>query len=285
MVKTVGFTEKVPISSHLRELKDRVVVVSMTIGVTFAISYVFLDHLLGFLQAPIPKGFNDLTFISPTEPLFTALRVCFLGALFLSMPVILHQIWKFISPGLKMQEQKITMLFVVSGTLFFLFGGAFCYFLVMPIGLKYLLSFGTTYWKMNVTIGLYYTFVVNLIMAFAFAFQTPLIMVLLTKLGLASTVKMRLYRKWAFLGAFVIGAILTPPDVITQTLLSLPLYGLYEFGVVVSYFFEDPKQREETIRQIIIEREARKAKKAAQQQAAEEAARRDPKKSARKTTV
>ena len=153
------------------------------------------------------------------------------------------------------------MLFVISGTMFFLFGGVFCYFLVLPLGLKFLLLFGANYWKMEVTIGLYYNFTLKLILAFAFAFQTPLLMVFMTKVGLVSTVKMRVYRKWAFLGCFVLSAVLTPPDVITQLLLAVPLYGLYEFGVFVSYFFEDPKQREEVLREFQAQREAKKAQK------------------------
>ena len=151
------------------------------------------------------------------------------------------------------------MLFVISGTFFFLFGGVFCYFLVLPLGLKFLLFFGATYWKMQVTIGLYYTFVVKLILAFAFAFQAPLLMVLTTKLGLASTIKMRMYRKWAFLGCFVLSAVLTPPDVITQLLLGLPLYALYEFGMFVSYFFEDPKTREAVLLEIEERKQAKKS--------------------------
>jgi len=264
MVKSVNFTEKIPISSHLRELRDRFAIVAGVVGVFTGVCFYFQVYLLDWLQAPLPAQFKEeLTFISPTEPFFTTLKVSVMGSLFISMPVILYHIWFFISPGLKVREKKITMLFVISGTVFFMFGGVFCYFLVLPLGLKFLLLFGAAYWKMQVTIGLYYSFVVKLILAFAFAFQAPLLMVLLTKLGLASTVKMRLYRKWAFLGCFVISAVLTPPDVITQLLLGLPLYGLYEFGIFVSYFFEDPKNREAVLSEIRRRREAKKAGKSA----------------------
>tara|TARA_B100000686_G_C16769468_1_gene964088 strand:+ start:380 stop:1177 length:798 start_codon:yes stop_codon:yes gene_type:complete len=260
VAQSVKFTDQVALSGHLKELKDRFLMVAGTVGVFLGVCFFFRDFLLKWLQDPIPGQFKDLTFISPTEPFFTAIKVSLLGSLFISMPVILYHVWKFVSPGLKIKERKITMLFVVSGTLFFLFGGVFCYFLVLPLGLKFLLLFGATYWKMEVTIGLYYNFTLKLILAFAFAFQTPLLMVFMTKLGLVSTVKMRLYRKWAFLGCFVMSAVLTPPDVITQMLLAVPLYGLYEFGVFVSYFFEDPKQREEVKAQIHVQRKTRQAK-------------------------
>ena len=124
---------------------------------------------------------------------------------------------------------------------------------------------------MQVTIGFYFSFVVKIILAFAFAFQTPLIMVLLTKFGVVNTIKMKLYRKWAFLGTFALAAVLTPPDIITQVLLAFPLYGLYEFGVVVSLFFEDPKNRELAFKQMQAEAAAKKASKDAAQRAKMEA--------------
>jgi sec-independent protein translocase protein TatC len=194
---------------------------------------------------------------------FAHMKVSFMGALFISMPYILYHVWFFISPGLKVKEKKITMLFVLFGTLFFIFGGVFCYFLVLPLGLKFLIGYGVEYYNFQLTIQLYFNFVVKMILAFAFAFQTPLIMVLLTKFGVINTIKMRLYRKWAFLGAFALSAVLTPPDIITQVLLGIPLYLLYEFGVMVSAFFEDPKQREQVIKQMRLQREMREAKKEA----------------------
>ena len=121
------------------------------------------------------------------------------------------------------------------------------------------------------TIGFYFSFVVKIILAFAFAFQTPLIMVLLTKFGVINTVKMRLYRKWAFMSTFLVAAVLTPPDVITQVLLAFPLYGLYEFGVLVSTYFEDPKQREAVYRQMQEQQEMKRAKKEAAMAAKEKA--------------
>ncbi len=149
---------------------------------------------------------------------------------------------------------------MVFGTFFFLCGGVFCYFLVLPLGLNFLLVYGTNWWKMQVTIGFYFTFVVKLMLAFGFAFQTPLLMVLMTKFGVVNTVKMKLYRKWAFMGCFAFAALVTPPDIITQLLLGFPLYALYEFGVVVSAFFEDPKNREAALRDIERAKAAKKSR-------------------------
>ena len=269
MVKEVEFTEKVPISHHLIEIKDRTIQVSLVVAFFFGVSFYFIEIFLLWLEDPLPKKFADLTFITPTEPFFTNMKVAFMGSVFISMPWILYHIWGFIAPGLKVKEKKITAMFVFFGTIFFLFGGVFCYFLVLPLGLKFLLAYGSNFWKMQVTIGFYFSFVVKLIMAFAFAFQTPLIMVLLTKFGVINTVKMKMYRKWAFLGTFALSAVLTPPDVITQVLLAVPLYGLYEFGIVVSRFFEDPKNRELAIRQMKAEMEARRAAKEAAATAAQ----------------
>ena len=267
MVKTVDFTEKIPVTHHLIELKNRLVQVALVVSIFFGVCFYFIDFLLLWLEDPLPKKYKELTFITPTEPFFTAMKVSFMGSMFISMPWILYHIWEFIAPGLKVKEKKVTALFVAFGTLFFLFGGLFCYFLVVPLGLKFLLNYGTTWWKMQVTIGFYFSFVVKMILAFAFAFQTPLIMVLLTKFGVISTIKMKLYRKWAFLGTFGLAAVLTPPDIITQVLLAFPLYGLYEFGIVVSRFFEDPKTRELALKQMQKEAAAKKAAKEAAQRA------------------
>jgi sec-independent protein translocase protein TatC len=269
VVKEVDFTEKVPISHHLIEIKDRVIQVAVVVAFFFGLSFYFIEILLLWLEDPLPKEFAELTFITPTEPFFTNMKVAFMSSVFISMPWILYHVWGFIAPGLKVKEKKITAMFVFSGTAFFLFGGIFCYFLVLPLGLKFLLAYGSHFWKMQVTIGFYFSFVVKLIMAFAFAFQTPLIMVLLTKFGVINTVKMKLYRKWAFLGTFLLAAVLTPPDIITQVLLAFPLYGLYEFGMVVSRFFENPKNREIAIRQMQAEAEAKRAAKEAVEKAAE----------------
>ena len=270
MVKTVDFTEKIPVTHHLIELKNRLVQVALVVSLFFGVCFYFIDFLLLWLEDPLPKKYSELTFITPTEPFFTAMKVSFMGSMFISMPWILYHIWGFIAPGLKVKEKKVTALFVSFGTLFFLFGGLFCYFLVVPLGLKFLLNYGTTWWKMQVTIGFYFSFVVKMILAFAFAFQTPLIMVLLTKFGVINTIKMKLYRKWAFLGTFALAAVLTPPDIITQILLAFPLYGLYEFGMVVSRFFEDPKNRELAFKQMQKEAAEKKAAKEVAQRAAME---------------
>ena len=267
MVKPpLNFTQKVPISQHLIELKDRFIVVAIVVAFFFGVCFYFVDILLLWLIDPLPQKYYDkLTYISPTEPFFTNMKVCLMGSIFISMPMILYQVWLFIAPGLKVKEKKVTFMFVLFGTFFFVMGGLFCYFLVLPLGLKFLLNYGSNWWMMQVTIGFYFSFVVKLILAFAFAFQTPLLMVLLTKFGVANTVKMRLYRKWAFLGTFGLAAVLTPPDIITQVLLAFPLYLLYEFGVVVSTFFEDPKTREKVYQDM---EDLARAKKAAAQAAA-----------------
>ncbi len=262
MVRSVKFTEKIPVSSHLIEVRDRMVMVGIVVALFFGVCFYFIDFLILWLQDPLPQRYQDkLIYIAPTEVFFTHMKVALMGSLFISMPVILYHIWFFIAPGLKVKEKKITSMFVSAGTLFFLFGGVFCYFLVLPLGLKFLLGYGSTWWTMQVTIQLYFNFVVKLILAFGFAFQTPLLMVLLTKFGVTNTIQMKIYRKWAFLGCFVLASVLTPPDIITQVLLGFPLYGLYEFGVIVSAAFEDPKERAKVLRQWEAEKAARKAAK------------------------
>lgn len=155
-IRELSFTDKVALSGHLREVKDRFIQVALVIAAFFGLSFYFIEILLGWLEDPLPKQFVNLTFITPTEPFFTNMKVALMSSLFISMPFILYHIWEFIAPGLKVREKKITVMFVVFGTLFFVFGGVFCYFLVLPLGLKFLLNYGVEYWKMQVTIGFYF---------------------------------------------------------------------------------------------------------------------------------
>ena len=159
MAEKLNFTEKVPISSHLIELKNRMIKVTIVLAFFFGLCFYFKEFLLFWLEDPLPAKYRgNLIFIETTEPFFAHMKVSFMGALFISMPYILYHIWFFISPGLKVKEKKITMLFVLFGTLFFLFGGVFCYFLVLPLGLKFLINYGIDYYTMQVTIKFYFSF-------------------------------------------------------------------------------------------------------------------------------
>ncbi|MFQ5444882.1 MAG: twin-arginine translocase subunit TatC, partial [Nitrospinales bacterium] len=149
-IHDLNFREKIPISSHLRELKDRFIQVAIVVLIFFGISFYFIEIPILWLEDPLPEQFVNLTFITPTEPFFTNMKVALMCSLFISMPFILFHFWQFIAPGLKIKEKKITLMFVLFGTLFFVFGGVFCYFLVLPLGLKFLLTYGTNWWKMQV---------------------------------------------------------------------------------------------------------------------------------------
>jgi sec-independent protein translocase protein TatC len=127
VVKEINFKEKIPLTHHLIELKNRLVQVTLVVAIFFGVCFYFIDFLLLWLEDPLPKQYADLTFITPTEPFFTAMKVSFMGSIFISMPWILYHVWGFIAPGLKVKEKKITALFVAFGTAFFLFGGLFCY--------------------------------------------------------------------------------------------------------------------------------------------------------------
>ena len=123
MVKNVNFTEKIPISHHLIEIRDRLVLVGIVVGLFFGLCFYFIDFFLLWLQDPLPLKYrNELIYISPTEVFFTHMKVAFMGSMFISMPFILYHIWFFIAPGLKVKEKKITSMFVLAGTFFFLFG-------------------------------------------------------------------------------------------------------------------------------------------------------------------
>ena len=135
MVKKVNFTEKIPISHHLIEIRDRLVLVGIVVGLFFGLCFYFIDFLLLWLQDPLPSKYRDeLIYISPTEVFFTHMKVAFMGSLFISMPFILYHIWFFIAPGLKVKEKKITSMFVLAGTFFSFLEGFFVISLCYRLG-------------------------------------------------------------------------------------------------------------------------------------------------------
>ncbi len=230
-----------PLGYIPRQHGDRLFIAALVSGLCFALSLIFIDPLLLLLEYPIPRAYADLTFLSPNEPAWVAVKVAVMATLFLSMPTILYALWGHLPRNSAVQKKHAAGWFVGLGTLFFVLGGVFCYFLVLPLGLKFLLNWGVQWWKIQVTMELYYTFVTNLMTVFAFAFLTPLIMVMLVQNGYVKTVQLRKARPWFYCASFVIAAVLTPSDIITQVLLAVPLYCLYEFGVVVSIFFENSR--------------------------------------------
>lgn len=219
------------LTGHLEELRYRLIVTAITIGACFIALYPLSKNLLVFLSAPMKE---QLYMLAPTEAFIIYLKLALFGAILVSLPMTLFQGWAFIAPGLYAREKKYVVPFVVLGTIFFAIGGLFSYKIILPFGLKFLLGYGGELVQPVISVANYVTFVTRMILVFGTVFELPLIIFFLSKLGVVSPMLMRRYRKYAIVGAFAIGAILTPPDVFTQTMLAGPLIVLYEASIWVS---------------------------------------------------
>ncbi|MFH1783413.1 MAG: twin-arginine translocase subunit TatC [bacterium] len=228
---------KLTLVAHLEELRNRGIKSFVFVFLVSLVLYAFIDALLPALIKPIGK----VVFISPQEAFVTNIKIALFGGLFLSSPFLLYQVWKFISVGLKPGEKKYAAIFGPISLLFFILGSSFAYFVIIPIGMKFLLGFETGVVTPMITISNYVSFIVTLIFAFGIVFQLPLAMLFLTKTGLIAPGFLSKKRKHAIVLIFITAAILTPPDVITQCLMAVPLIFLYEMGIIFSKFARKDK--------------------------------------------
>jgi sec-independent protein translocase protein TatC len=227
--------EKVmPFLDHLEELRKRLLI---SISAVFVLSlgcYFFSKKIMAILLRPFPHD-EKLIFLSPTEGFMIYIKISLFAGLILSLPVLFYQLWKFVRPGLYQKERKYTVRIVFFSTLFFLVGALFCYFLVIPYGLSFLLSFGADQIKPTIQIKEYLKFVTLLIIVFGVVFELPLLSFFLTKLGLVTPEFLRKKRRYGIVAIFVAAAVLTPTtDIVSQLLLAVPLMILYEISIWVS---------------------------------------------------
>ena len=229
--------DKQPFMGHLEELRKRLIACAIAIGAGFAVSYFFAEELFQILIAPLkavmPEG-DRLIFTALPEMFFTYLKVAFISGIMLVAPYIFYQLWLFIAPGLYKNEKKYVIPFVIISTLLFVGGALFGYFVVFPFGFKFFISFTNEYVKALPSVKQYFGFAVKLLFAFGIVFELPVVIFFLTKMGVVTPALLRKNRKYAILMTFIVAAILTPPDVITQCMMAGPLIILYEIGILVS---------------------------------------------------
>ncbi|MBN2296953.1 MAG: twin-arginine translocase subunit TatC [Deltaproteobacteria bacterium] len=236
--------EKAPITDHLEELRWRLVKCVVAIGAGFAATYAFSDRIFNFLVSPLVKLLpekSQLIYTSLPEAFFTYLKVSFFSGLILATPVILYQIWKFVMPGLYEKEKRYVLPFVLIATLFFLVGVSFAFYVVFPLGFKFFLGFSTETISALPSMKEYLGLAMRLLFAFGITFELPVIMFFLAKMGIVNHTLLRSKRKYAILIVFVLAAILTPPDVISQFLLAIPLIALYEISIWITYVVRKKK--------------------------------------------
>ena len=250
MAETNSFT------SHLVELRTRLLNSLIFIFLIFIVSYIFAEHIYNFLVDPYANavkntdGSRRLIFTALHETFITYIKVAFFSAIFLGSPVLLIQIYKFIAPGLYNNEKKAILPYLVSTPILFLLGGLLVYYLVMPLAIKFFLSFETLGSNTTLPIQLeakvneYLSLIMRLIFAFGISFQLPILLNLLARIGVVNSDDLKKRRRYVIVIIFALAAILTPPDPITQVGLAIPLLLLYELSIFTVKFTERKKEKE-----------------------------------------
>ncbi len=223
--------------SHLIELRTRLIRAVAAVFVVFLVLLPFANTLYTWLALPLlskmPMG-GHMIATEVTTPFFVPMKVAGLVAFLLALPYVLAQVWGFVAPGLYAHEKRLALPLVVSSTLLFYCGMAFAYFGVFPFVFGFITKTAPQGVEIMTDIEKYLGFVINMFLAFGLAFETPVAVVLLVKLGVLRVQQLRQARRYVLVGAFVVGAIFTPPDAISQTMLALPLWLLYELGILVA---------------------------------------------------
>jgi len=248
-------SEKSGFISHLVELRQRLINSFIFLFSFFVVCYFFSEEIYSFLVQPYADAVKDdnvnrrLIFTALQETFLTYLRVSFFAALFVSSPIILMQIWKFIAPGLYKNEKKAILPYLIATPILFLFGGMLVYYLIMPLAIKFFLSFEASSINSALPIQLeakvneYLSLIMKLIFAFGLSFQLPVILSLLARVGFVDSVFLKERRKYVVVIIFVAAAILTPPDPITQIGLAIPLLILYELSIFSVKIIEKRKNK------------------------------------------
>ena len=242
--------------SHLTELRKRLIHSLVFIFIIFIIGYIFAENIYNFLVEPYAKAVRDdgvdrrLIFTALHETFITYLKVAFFAAIFLGSPIVLVQIWKFVAPGLYKNEKKALLPYLVATPILFLLGGMLIYYLVMPLAIKFFLSFETVGQANSLPIQLeakvneYLSLIMRLIFAFGLSFQLPVLLNLLARVGVIDSQYLKIRRKYFIVIIFAAAAILTPPDPITQIGLAIPLLILYELSILSVKITEKNKNKD-----------------------------------------
>ncbi len=233
--------------SHLIELRSRLLKAMLTVLVVFLPLAFFANELYTELAAPLvarlPAGAH-LIATQVTSPFLTPLKLALYTAIFVSMPMVVYQLWAFVSPGLYRSEKRLARPLLIAAVVLFYIGCAFAYFLVLPAAFRFLTSVTPTGVEMMTDITHYLHFVTLMMFGFGLCFEVPVVVVVLAAIGIVDIHKLRKWRRYAFVGAFAISAVVTPPDATSMFLLAIPMYALYELGLVAVRMLVRPRTGE-----------------------------------------
>lgn len=232
------------IVEHLEELRKRLLISLLAFAVAMAVSFLFVEPILQLLIRPVGR----VVFTAPTEAFFVRLKVAALSGAFLSLPVVIYQVWRFVGVGLTPTERRSTLALLPFSLVLFVVGAAFAFFVILPVGVKYLLGFQTESLVPMISIGAYTSFATAFVLAFGLVFQVPVVVLFLARIGLVTPASLAAGRRYAFLGIAVLSAILTPGgDVISWGLMAVPTYLLYEISIWIARAVTPAARRQESL--------------------------------------
>jgi sec-independent protein translocase protein TatC len=238
--------------THLIELRQRLVRASVAVLLVFLALTPFMKQIFDLLSQPmmaaLPAG-SKLLATGVITPFMVPLKVTLFMSFLIALPYVLWQAWAFVAPGLYKHEKKLAAPLIVSSVVMFAAGMAYCYFVVFGFVFKFIAGFAPASVSVSPDIEAYFGFVMTMFLAFGLTFEVPIVVVLLARFGLASIDKLKQARPYVIVGAFIVAAVFTPPDVLSQLLLAVPLCLLYELGIFLSRFVIKPKPAEETTAQ------------------------------------
>jgi len=235
---------------HLGELRRALIYSSIALVICFIVGVIFSDYLDKALRLPIkdmlPEGNEDPVYLGIFEPIFYRLKLGLIGGIFAASPIVFSQLWWFISPGLYPKERRMALPFIIVATMFFLGGAAFCYFIVLPKAAAFSIGQMAENTRIILSLQMYLSNAAMFILAFGLVFETPVMVFLICWIGLVTPKTLGRYRKYVLLGSFVVAAILTPtPDAVNQTIMALPIYILYELGMLTARLMIRKRQKAE----------------------------------------
>ena len=230
---------------HLIELRDRLIRMLLSVLITFVCLFWVADEIFTLVSQPLsqllPEG-SSLIATAVTSPFLVPFKLVLMVSVLIMVPYLLHQIWAFVAPGLYRHEKRLALPLLVSSVVLFYCGIAFAYFVVLPLLFGFFIGITPDGVEMMTDIGQYLSFIIAIFFAFGIAFEVPVATFLLIAAGATTPEKLADRRPYAFLGAFVIGMLLTPPDIISQVILAVPIYMLFEMGLIMSRIFLKPKE-------------------------------------------
>ena len=236
-MKIPDTAEETSIFSHLIELRSRLLRIFIGVGVIFIALFPFANSLYEYLSAPLmkhlPQG-SSMVAIEVASPFLTPFKLTLLLALIVSLPYVFYQVWAFVAPGLYRKEKHLTLPLVISSTLLFYSGMVFAYFVAFPLMFAFFSAVAPVGVTVMTDISRYLDFVVKIFIAFGLAFEMPVLAILLIKTGMTTPARLAAKRPYIIIAAFVIGMVLTPPDIVSQILLAIPVWLLFEAGVLMA---------------------------------------------------